>query len=296
MAFLLNLIKRMPMFVTGIIILFSLGVTQTLKNCLISILTLVAYLVRKKKYLQTLTSLNPSKAAGCDGIGAKLLKLCAPTLASSPSVFSLRHSQPYIPAEWCMHQIKLIFKSCDRCLVQNYWPRYIPPVCFSQGIRKDSFQPNPLIHEQLNIQSPVLLHAVSFYPAPVTLTFQLNFWSSRKSLESDIMYLHFKKGLDSVAHNEILSKLWHIGIAGNASKWLLAYQTEANVAISINSNTRTALPVISGVPQGSILGPLSTLMTSLKLCWLLRSCRLPMMQNVPNPFSTFLTVCVYKMI
>ncbi|CAI8031468.1 RNA-directed DNA polymerase from mobile element jockey, partial [Geodia barretti] len=88
------------------------------------------------------------------------------------------------------------------------------------------------------------------------LFFNSIFESSRNSSQTDVLYLDFKKAFDSVAHNELLFKLWHIGITGNAWKWLLAYLTNRSQCVSINSKTSTALPVISGVPQGSILGPL----------------------------------------
>ena len=82
------------------------------------------------------------------------------------------------------------------------------------------------------------------------------FNSTSNSSQTDVIYLDFKKAFDSVAHNELLFKLWHFGITGNTWKWLLAYLFNRSQCVSINSTTSTSLPVISGVPQGSILGPL----------------------------------------
>ena len=82
------------------------------------------------------------------------------------------------------------------------------------------------------------------------------FNSSLKSSQTDLIYLDFKKAFDSVAHNELLFKLWHFGITGNTWKWLLAYMSNRSQCVSIKSTTSTSLPVISGMPQGSILGPL----------------------------------------
>ena len=79
--------------------------------------------------------------------------------------------------------------------------------------------------------------------------------SSQKS-QSDLIYLDFKKAFDSVAHNELLFKLWRMGITDNTWKWLLAYLSNRSQCVSINSSISSALPVVSGVPQGSILGPL----------------------------------------
>ena len=61
---------------------------------------------------------------------------------------------------------------------------------------------------------------------------------------------------DSVPHNNLLIKLWSCGINGNL--WLLfkAYLTSRKLCVSINHHSSNFLPVLSGVPQGSILGPL----------------------------------------
>ena len=139
MKFLLNLNKKRPMYLTDTFTLFLpevLSGVRTLKNCLISFLTLMTS-ISEEEVFQTLTPLDPSKAVGCDGIGPKL---CALALYQPlHHLFNLSLSQSYIPAEWRLHQIKPIFKSGDRCLVQNYRPIIISPVCFFEGIRKDSF-------------------------------------------------------------------------------------------------------------------------------------------------------------
>ena len=47
-----------------------------------------------------------------------------------------------------------------------------------------------------------------------------------------------------------------MGITGNNWKWLLAYLSNRSQSVSINSSTSSALPVVSGEPESSILGPL----------------------------------------
>ena len=66
---------------------------------------------------QALSSLDPSKAMGCDGVGRRLLKHCA--LAVYHHLCCLSLSQHYIPVEWRTH---MIFKSGDRNSVKNYIP------------------------------------------------------------------------------------------------------------------------------------------------------------------------------
>ena len=72
----------------------------------------------------------------------------------------------------------------------------------------------------------------------------------------DILYLDFRKAFDSVSHCKLLNKLWLVGIRGNLWCWFRAYLNNRYQCVRINNNYSGMLPVISGVPQGSILGPL----------------------------------------
>ena len=61
-----------------------------------------------------------------------------------------------------------------------------------------------------------------------------------------VIYLDISKAFDTGSHGILLNKLWHFGISGSMWAWF---------SVSINNNLSHTLPVVSGVPQGSILGP-----------------------------------------
>ena len=66
----------------------------------------------------------------------------------------------------------------------------------------------------------------------------------------------FKKTFDGVAHGELLVKLWSFGITGSLWKWFRGYLSSRMQCVTLNHCISDLLPVVSGVPQGSILGPL----------------------------------------
>ena len=77
-------------------------------------------------------------------------------------------------------------------------------------------------------------------------------------LQSDVIYFDISKAFDTVSHSILLNKLWSIGITGVHVlwAWFKCYLTNRYQRVAINNCFSNLLPVISGVPQGSILGPL----------------------------------------
>ena len=203
-----------------------------------------------------LTSLDPSKAAGCDKISPRLLRHCALALYQPfHHLFSLSLHQSYLPAEWRMHRITPIFKSGDISAVANYRP--ISLLCVTSKVLER------LVYKHLSDFASKSLSPVQygFRQKHSTLQQMLVFLnkvydSIHRNAQTDIVYLDFKKAFDTVSHSELLYKLWSFGITGNLWRWIKAYLTNRLQCVSINSCVSSPLPVISGVPQGSILGPL----------------------------------------
>ena len=73
---------------------------------------------------------------------------------------------------------------------------------------------------------------------------------------TDIVFLDFSKAFDRVDHSVLLRKLSRIGIGGSPLNWFRAFLAGRNQKVRIGSQISESQKVRSGVPQGSVLGPL----------------------------------------
>ena len=72
----------------------------------------------------------------------------------------------------------------------------------------------------------------------------------------DTVFLDICKAFDSVPHDQILLKLWNLGITGSVRQLIKSYLTGPRQCVRVEGQLSGWLPVCSGVRQGSILGPL----------------------------------------
>ena len=72
----------------------------------------------------------------------------------------------------------------------------------------------------------------------------------------DVIYLDFQKAFNKVPHVRLLAKLEAIGIKGRLLGWIKEWLTGQKQRVVINGMASDWKDVLSGIPQGSILGPL----------------------------------------
>ena len=202
---------------------------------------------------ETLIILDPNKASGIDNISPRVLKFSALPLSGPIShLFQQCFVQSYLPQEWRTHCVVPIYKSGDKILVSNYRP--VSLLCIISKVLVFKVTYNFLAKKFSQ-------HQFGFLPGRSTLQQLLIFISKlleakSENMMADVVYLDFRKAFDSVPHSKLLSKLRSYGITGTLWRWFDAYLNNRTQYVRINNTLSHSVNVTSGVPQGSILGPL----------------------------------------
>ena len=78
---------------------------------------------------------------------------------------------------------------------------------------------------------------------------------NRGHKQTDLIIMDFSKAFDKVPHRRLLHKLDYYGIRGSTHKWINSWLPGRTQKVVLDGQASDPVPVLSGVPQGSVLGP-----------------------------------------
>ena len=215
-------------------------------------------LTTKDDILETIKVLKAKTSFGFDGISSNRLKQIANIIASPLSLITNQSLITGIfPDQLKIAKVIPLFKKDDRHIFDNYRPISLLPA-ISKVIEKivykqlyDYFVKNKLIYSsQYGFRKD---HSTEL--ASLELCDRILGYLDEGKLPITI-FLDLSKAFDTLDHKILLSKLKYYGVNGIALKWFHSYLTNRYQYIQYNDVTSTMLTIETGVPQGSILGPL----------------------------------------
>ena len=205
-----------------------------------------------------LCNLDSSSSAGPDNVHPQLLKSCAASLAYPLQlIFSLVITQGTFPMKWREAIIVPLFKSGSRCSPSNYRPISLTSVC-SKSLERILSQH---IVTYLNDNSILSNQQYGFRSGMSTEDqLILTYGTICKCVDSggmvDMIFLDFSKAFDLVSHRLLLQKLSALGFDSHFLSLLESFLLDRCFAVSVGGVLSSRRSVGSGVPQGSVLGPL----------------------------------------
>lgn len=202
--------------------------------------------------------LKTDSSVGPDGIHPLFLKNCKQILVE-PITTILKKSiaEGKLPLEWKSAVIIPVFKKGNKLDRQNYRQISLTSAickCMEKIIAheiSDFLLAKGVLHDKQH----------GFLPGRSTVTNLLqcmHHWT--KAMDSnqpvDVIYLDFKKAFDLVPHKRLLYKLEHYGIRGSLLNWIEDFLSDRKYQVRVDGVLSDVYVARSGVPQGSVLGPL----------------------------------------
>jgi len=205
-----------------------------------------------------LAKLRIDKAAGADGLSPRLLSETKQEI-SYPLLILFRKSldEASVPDDWKCANVCPIFKKGNRNLPENFRPVSLTSqICkiFEAVIRDTVVQ---------HLESNCLINGSQhgFRKGYSCLTNILTFLDKVTGLVDtgspvDAVFLDFAKAFDKVPHRRLVSKLLSHGIGGKVCAWITEWLKGRRQRVCLRGSLSDWLAVLSGVPQGSVLGPI----------------------------------------
>ena len=197
-------------------------------------------------------------AMGPDNIHPKVLKMCAQELAHPLyQIFVQSLQEGSLPDAWKKSVVVPIFKKGSRFDPFNYRPVSITsvPCKKMEKIIVESMQ------KYLETNAIMSSHQFGFRSGRSTMEQLLLVYEHvaeyvDKGNVMDVILFDYSKAFDVVCHQVLLRKLSCIGIDGQLLEWLGSFLTDRTMQVCVKGQLSSQRKVLSGVPQGSVLGPL----------------------------------------